>query len=180
MERKISLSRCGPNGFQPCTLLFSGLVENPSLVIEGIDDTSERVVNKGKTNLDCFVNGMQIPTNKWAVLPGHGEKAAPLTLRDNYSILVDNHLHRNSQSEDEDRRINILLYSEAGASPGEAGTLRYLCFGQAVTAAGLLCVIWCPDWRCWRTEQLCRRMIKITKKIWKAWNRNKVLIDAVS
>lgn len=128
MERNISLSRYGPNGFQPYTLLFTGLVENLSLVIEDIDGTSKRVVNKGKTNLDCFVNGMQISTNKWTLLPGHGEKASPLTLRENYSILVDNHLHRNFQSEDEDRRMNILLYLEAGASPGEAGTLRYPLF----------------------------------------------------
>lgn len=64
MERKISLSRYGPNGFQSYTLLFTGVVENLPLVIEDIDGTSKRVVNKGKTNLDCFVNGMQIPTNK--------------------------------------------------------------------------------------------------------------------
>lgn len=51
-------------GFQPYTLPFSGLVENPWLVIKDIDDTSERVVNKGEINLDCFVNGMQIPTNE--------------------------------------------------------------------------------------------------------------------
>lgn len=40
-------------------------------MIKDIDDTSERVVNKGETNLDCFVNEVQIP-----ILPGHGEKAA--------------------------------------------------------------------------------------------------------
>lgn len=76
MERKISLGRWGPNGFQPYTLLFSGLVENIPLVIKDIDDTNERVANKGETNLDCFVNEMQTPTNKWVLLPGHGEKPA--------------------------------------------------------------------------------------------------------
>lgn len=50
--------------YQPYTLLFSGQVENLPLVIKDIDDTSERVVNKRETNLDCFVNGMQTPINK--------------------------------------------------------------------------------------------------------------------
>lgn len=51
-----------------------------------------------------------------------------MTLRHNYSISGDSHLRRNSHSEDADKRMNILLYSEAGASPGEVEAMRYPLF----------------------------------------------------